>query len=95
MNKRKYIYVLFSCNEWKSPESMRLVGATFSPRRMKSLIKAEIEKSSMYYKKGNDEATQKEQLKMFNEDYANKGENFVFCNLENGYVEIVRDGVAQ
>lgn len=39
---KKQIYTVFACNEWKSKDSMRLLMATTSVRKLKSFIVRKI-----------------------------------------------------
>lgn len=91
----KNIYILSSCNEWKEYSSMALVAATTSIRKVKSIIIQRIRNNEMEYKRGNDGLSKTKQIKMLHEDWRYMGENFVFDNLDYGYVEVVCDGEIQ
>lgn len=91
----KNIYILSSCNEWKDYSSMSLVAATTSIRKIKSIIIQKIKDNDMEYKRGNDDLSKTKQIKMLHDDWEYMGENFVFSNLDYGYVEVVTDGEIQ
>lgn len=91
----KNIYILSSCNEWKNYSSMSLVAATTSIRKIKSIIIQKIKDNDMEYKRGNDDLSKTKQIKMLHDDWEYMGENFVFSNLDYGYVEVVTDGEIQ
>lgn len=91
----KNIYILSSCNEWKEYSSMSLVAATTSIRKIKSIIIQKIKDGDMEYKRGNYELSKTKQIKMLREDWGYMGEDFVFDNLDYGYVEVVMDGEIQ
>lgn len=92
MNKRKIIYVLFSCNEWKSSSSMRFITATLSLETLFYVIKAEILNDNMNYSRGKDGLSAEEQAALFTSDVDEEGISFALNNLEYGYVEGVEDG---
>ena len=50
--EKKNIYLLFSCNEWKSRDSMRLVCATTELEKLKQAIVESIKVDSMVYTHG-------------------------------------------
>lgn len=91
----KNIYILSNCDEWKEYSSMSLVAATTSIRKIKSIIIQKIEDGNMEYKRGNNELSKTNQIKMLREDWEQKGEDFVFDNLDYGYIEVVLDGEIQ
>ena len=90
----KIIYVLNSCNGWKERNSMSLVTASTSIRKIKSIIIQEIKNGNMEYKgrcrEENSSITQ--QIKALRKDWEEYGNDFVFGCLEYGYVETVKDG---
>jgi len=91
----KNIYILSSCNKQKEYSSMSLVAATTSIRKIKSVIIQRIKDNDMEYKRGYDELSKAKQIKKLREDWDYMGMNFVFDNLDYGYVEIVADGEIQ
>ncbi len=91
----KNIYILYTCNEWKEYSSVPLVTASTSIRKIKSIIIQEIKDGDMEYRKGCNDLPKAKQIKMLREDWNEEGSNFVFDNLDYGYVEVVADGEIQ
>lgn len=91
----KNIYILSSCNEWKEYSSMSLVVATTSVKKIKNIIIQRIKDDDMEYKRGEDELSKTKQIKKLCEDWNYMGIDFVFDNLDYGYVEVVADGEIQ
>ena len=93
----KTIYILNSCNGWKERDSMSLVTASTSIRKIKSVIIQEIKNGNMEYKgrchEENPSITQ--QTKALRKDWEEYGNDFVFDCLEYGYVNVVEDGEIQ
>lgn len=74
---------------------MRLVAATASIKKIKSIIIKRIKEEEMAYSRGDDDSSITAQIKMLREDWEEMGETFVFDNLKYGYVEVVTDGESQ
>lgn len=74
------IYILYSCDEWKSWDSMRLVAATGSPRQLKKVLVGEIDKNNMEI----------ESRKILSLPVGEIG-----SQLDYGHIQIVRDGEVQ
>ena len=91
----KKIYILNSCNGFEEYSSMRLVAATTSIKKIKSIIIKQIKEEEMTYTRGNDGLSKTKQIKVLREDWEKMGENIVFDNLKYGYVEVVIDGEIQ
>lgn len=91
----KNIYILYSCNGWKEYSSMSLVAATTSLNKLKNIIIQIIKDGDMEYKRGHDDFSVNEQIKLLNADWKINGSDFVFDNIDYGYVEIVLDGEIQ
>jgi len=89
------IYILNCCDEWKSCISMSLVAATTSLRKLKSIIIQKVKDGDIEYKRGEDNLSKTQQIKMLRQDWKNEGEGFVFDCLSYGDVEIVEDGEIQ
>lgn len=90
--EKPVIFVLFSCDEWKSSSSMRFITATLSLETLFYVIKAEILNDNMNYTRGNDNLSIEEQAALFTSDVDEEGISFALDNLEYGYVEGVEDG---
>jgi len=74
---------------------MSLVAASTSIRKIKSIIIQKIEDGDIEYKRGWNNISKTKQIKMLCEEWNKKGNNFVFDNLDYGYVEVVADGEIQ
>jgi len=88
----KIIYVLFSCDIWKSSSSMSLVTATLSLEKLVSIIRNQIAENDMNYTNGYDSLTYEEQTQLFEQDVDNYGYDYAFDKLEYGYIEAITDG---
>lgn len=90
----KNIYLLFSCDQWKSKDSMRLVVATTLPDRLTKVISDQIRNDTMEFDRG-DELSMTgmlREIKKYNpETQLSDLNNF----LVYGYVDCVRDGEVQ
>lgn len=91
----KKIYILSSCNVYKEYNSMRLVAATTSVKKIKNIIIKQIKEEEMAYTRGNADPSLTKQIKMLREDWEKMDEKFVFDNLQYGYVAVVADGEIQ
>ena len=83
-----HIYILFSCDEWKSRESMRLEWAGTNKRKLKAFINKKINSADMVY--GSEDISVSKQKKLFSEDFENNFEN-IDGNLGYGYLQIVEN----
>ena len=84
----KSIYIVNSCDQWKSHSSMSLVTASTSITKIKRIILRMITDEEMEY----DGATTAEQIKNFQADWKAEGPDFVFSKLQYGFVEELKDG---
>lgn len=91
----KKIYILNSCDEWKSWSSMTLIMVSTSLRKIKGEIINQIKEGNIEYKRGNENFSKTAQIKMLREDYEKYGDKFVFDNLTYGYINDVVDGERQ
>ena len=69
----KKIYILNSCNGFEEYSSMRLVAATTSIKKIKSIIIKQIKEEEMTYTRGNDGLSKTKQIKMLREDWEKMG----------------------
>lgn len=74
------IYILFSCNEWKNRDSMKLVAATSNPLKFKEILTDEIRQRNM---------------EVYNDDVLSLPIVEINAQLDYGHIEIVRDGEVQ
>ena len=85
------IYTVFACDEWKSRDSMRLLMATTSIRKLKSFIVRKISDETFTYDKGN-ELSIPQQVKLFKMDFENGLRNDVNGCLHYGFLDYCYDG---
>lgn len=90
--EKPVIFVLFSCDEWKTSSSMRFITATLSLETLFCVVKAEILNDNMNYSRGKDGLSAEEQAALFTSDVDEEGIDFALDLLEYGYVEGVEDG---
>lgn len=90
----KKIYILSSCDEWKSYSTMNLIMASTSITKIKSEIIKQIKEGNIEYNRVGSES-KTEQIKDFKEDLKKYKEDFAFNNLKYGFVNIVNDGEKQ
>ncbi len=87
----KQIYTVFACDEWKSRDSMRLLMATTSVRKLKSFIVRKIADETFTYDKGN-ELSIPQQVKLFKLDFENGLRSDINGCLNYGFLEYCYDG---
>lgn len=87
---KEQIYVVFSCDNWKTPNSMRLEMATTSPQKLRDFIIQKLEDGDFAYE---DEFESAEwQVEKFKCDFDNKEVVLVDSRLKYCYIESVTDG---
>ena len=91
MNERGDIFLLFSCDEWKSHSSMSLVVATTSIDILEDCIREEISNGDMECegKKG------KKGVAQYNEHSQNRSLFDAINSVKYSHVMIVEDGEVQ
>lgn len=94
----KQIYTVFACDEWKGKDSMRLLMATTSVRKLKSFIVRKIADETFSYGKGVGFSIL-QQVKQFKNDFSMAempvaGFRFgeINTHLDYGYIECCCDG---
>lgn len=87
----KQIYTVFACDEWKSRDSLRLLMATTSVRKLKNLIIRKIADEVFTYDKG-EGLSIPQQVKLFKEDFKNGLRNEINDRLHYGYMDYCYDG---
>ncbi len=90
---RKQIYTVFACDQWKSRDSMRLLMATTSIRKLKSFIVRKIADETFAYDKGN-ELSISQQVKLFKIDFENGLREDINNCLHYGFLDYCYDGEA-
>lgn len=89
----KQIFVVFSCNTWKS-RPMPFLMATTSALKVKMFISKMIENDEAYYigRCDRSDPTQKQQAKQFRKDFDSLPRNEVNDLLHYVYFDYVYDG---
>ena len=87
----KQIFTVFACDQWKSRDSMRLLMATTSVRKLKSFIVRKIADETFTYDKGN-ELSIPQQVKLFKLDFENGLRDDINNNLYYGFLDYCYDG---
>lgn len=90
MKSKKQIFLLYGCNECKDSGSMRLIFATTSKTKIKSMIAKQIKNDYMSYYY--DELSTNKQLKLFKEDWENGTRADINNKLIYGYYDYTNDG---
>lgn len=88
---KKQIYTVFACDEWKSKDSMRLLMATTSVRKLKSFIVRKIADETFTYDKGS-ELSIPQQVKLFKADFENALRADINNCLHYGFLDYCYDG---
>lgn len=89
----KRIYTAWTCDEWKSYNSMRLLMATTSVRKLRSFVARKIADETFIYNKGN-ELTIPQQVKLFRSDFENSSLATLNDGLHYGFLDDCNDGEA-
>ena len=87
---KEQIYVVFSCDSWKTPNSMRLEMATTSPQKLRDFIIRKLENGDFAYEDQYESAEW--QVEKFKCDFDNKEVVLVDSRLKYCYIESVTDG---
>lgn len=90
MNKQ--IYTVFTCDNWKSRDSMNLIFCSTSQRKLKSFIAKKIEDNTFSYNHGEEDLSKNKQVKMFKSDFDIISHDYINCNLNGGYLDYYYDG---
>lgn len=88
---KRQIYLVYSCDEWKSNSSMGLLMATTSVRRLKAFIAKEIANGNMDYSNGITE-TPKRMSAKFEKDFDIIPRERINDSLVYGYFDYCYDG---
>lgn len=87
---KKQIFVVHACDEWKSMDSMRLLMATTSVRRLRAFIAKKIQNGEFDYYDG--ELSRTKQVKQFREDFKTEDNYTINSRLTYGIYDYVYDG---
>ena len=88
MPSKKLIYLVYSCDEWTSRDSMRLEMATTSVRRLKAFIAKKIKDGDYNY----DSNDHTKQVAEFKRDFVHKGRDYINSKLTYGFYDCTHDG---
>jgi len=86
----KPIYIVFSCDAWKSRDSMRLVAATTSHTKLKKIVSNCVETEMFEYGEGDAKTSASQLRKDFDNGHSVYGIN---DSLKYGFIDVVDDGV--
>lgn len=86
----KQIYLVYSCDEWKTLSSMRLLLATTSQRKLTSYLTTQIMLGCMSYQDGS--VSSEEQIEKFKRDFEREPRQNINNNLCYGYFDYCYDG---
>ena len=89
----KPIWILYSCDEWKSYDGMRVVCASTSSEKIKKAIIAEINDEHMDYCDA--EWSRSEMVKEFKSDWGSKIRDYINNNILFGFYDYITDGERQ
>lgn len=87
---KKQIFVVHACDERKSVDSMRLLMATTSVRRLQAFIAKKIQNGEFDYYDG--ELSRTKQVKQFREDFKVEDNYTINSRLTYGIYDYVYDG---
>lgn len=88
--KKRPIYLVFDCDEWKTRSSMRLAMVTTSPRRLRSFIAGKIERGDFIY--GSEKDPVREQVSSLKKDFDEQLRGSINAMLTYGFFNCVYDG---
>ena len=91
VKSKKQIYLVYSCDGWKSNSSMGLLMATTSVRRLKAFVAKEIADGNMDYSNGITE-TPKRMSEKFKKDFDIIPRDNINNNLAYGFIDYCYDG---
>lgn len=90
MAKKKQIFLVYSCDEWKSADSMVLLMATTSVSRLKMFIANEIARGNFeWYGEGN---TRAQKAASFKKAFSKETRDALNSALTYGFFDYVYDG---
>ena len=93
MSNNKVIYLIYSCDVWKATESMKLVMATASTRKLKSFMSQKIEDEDFEYSDGTPSVPKREAAQ-FKKDFACLPIREINDRLHCAFIDSCVDGVA-
>ena len=94
MKSQKQIFILFSCDEWKSKDDMRVICATTSANKIKNAIITKLKHDEIAYNEDED-LNVNNQINMFKKDWKDKTREFINDRLKFAFYDYVYDGEIQ
>ena len=91
MAAKKNIYLIFSCDDWHSTSSMKLLMATTSDKKLKSYVAKKIEDGDFQYHSDICD-TSKKQAAQFRKDFDVLTRREIHNHLAYGCFELTHDG---
>lgn len=95
MKSKKQIYLYFTCDTWKSRDSMKLVMATTSQTRMRRFAEKQIlEDPEVRFTNGSieDSADPKAEMLQFRAAWKTMNRNDINDRLNGAYIDYAYDG---
>lgn len=86
----KQIFMVWSCDDWQSRDSMRLLMATTSTRKLRSFIAAKIKDDTFGY--DDDEIPKERQVERFELDFDDGQRVMINGRLHGGCYDYCYDG---
>lgn len=90
----KQIFLLYSCDEWKSKDTMILVCASTATTKIRKAIIAQLNSNDMEYSNG-EKLTEQKQIAMFKKDWKTELRDNINDKLRFGFFDYVYDGAIQ
>lgn len=92
MKNHKQIFLLYSCDAWKSNDSMKLLTATTSTTRLRRFIESKIMSGDMRYADSGETYCEKKAVQQFCTDWKTITRAGVNSQLDEGFIDYVYDG---
>lgn len=92
MKNNKEIYILYSCDAWKSTASMIPRCITTNFKQVLKGIRRMIMDKECRYTRGNEDLKRTAQFNFCKEDYFRYGIDWISQNLDDAYIGIYTDG---
>lgn len=92
MKNHKQIFLLYSCDAWKSNDSMKLLTATTSTTRLRRFIESKIMSGDMRYADSGETYCGKKAVQQFRTDWKTITRAGINSQLDEGFIDYVYDG---
>ena len=90
MVKKKQIFIIFACDEWRSRGSSSLLMVTSSVRKLRSFLVKKISAGDFIYRDA--DLPISKQVKSFKYDFDHMDNTYINNNLLYGYYDYTYDG---